>query len=72
MEGFVCRACESTKGYVTTYCNFAHCTNCGEGIGEHGDECWVDPRAIEAERHDDFDNASRIIHGEFGDFDESY
>jgi hypothetical protein len=69
MEGFVCPDCGSSEGYVTTYCNFAHCTVCGAGA--HDEECWVDPRAIEAERHDDIENAIRILKGEFGAFEEA-
>jgi hypothetical protein len=65
---WTCPDCGSSDFYVTTYCNYAHCTRCG--ASPHDDECWVDPRALEAERHGDTDNAIRIMQGEFGPFEE--
>ena len=58
-----CPESKCTKFYVTTYCNFAHCRACGAAMNVDHAECWVDPRAIKAERRGNYAKAISILKG---------
>lgn len=50
-----------TSLYLTTYCNFGHCTKTGKPV-DH--ECRnIPPAALQAEREGDFEKAIEIMNG---------
>jgi hypothetical protein len=62
-EGECCPECGSTEFYATSYCNFAHCLECGAAINPEHEECWVPPEALRAEMAGDIEKAIRIMQG---------
>lgn len=58
-----CPECGSTEFYATSYCNFAHCLECGAAINPEHEECWVPPEALRAEMAGDVERAIRILQG---------
>lgn len=60
-----CCNCGSTRLYVTSFCNFQHCGDCGWATNdEHAEDCEVNPCMIAFERNGDFERADHIAqHG---------
>ena len=58
-ETVECPECGAKEIYLTSYCNFAHCVNCGAGLDDEG--CWLPPEALRAERDGDLEQAMAVI-----------
>lgn len=58
-ERRACPECGATESYLTSYCKFPHCLNCGAGLDHEG--CWLPPESLRAERDGDLERARDII-----------